>query len=83
MAQSVAARLHIAVETGQVREDSVQLVEAIESRSGELPSSHESRQLDANFIAGHLGQIDRGPGGELFQEPRLNRQPLNRAIMSE
>ena len=50
VAQSVAARLHAAVEP----------------RCGELASLNQPRQLAADFVVGDLRQKDRGSGSELL-----------------
>ena len=67
----------------QVGENSIQLVEAIKPRRWELPSLNEPRQFATEFIVGDFRQINRGPTGELLQEPRLNRLADRLAIMSQ
>ena len=67
----------------QVGENSIQLIEAIQSRRWELASLNEPRQFSAEFVVGDLRQVNRGPTGELLQEPRLNWLAYRLAIMSQ
>ena len=67
----------------QIRKDSIQLVEAIQPRRWELARLNEPRQFAAEFVVGDLRQVNRGPTGELLQEPRLNWLAYRLAIMSQ